>query len=1046
MATIKGTNYRDRLLGTGLDDTIDGLAGDDILDGSGGNDRLNGGAGDDLVSGGAGNDELEGGAGNDALVGGSGRDRAVYSGSFFDYDLAQVGPVLAIHDINTADGDDGLDLLVGVEELSFADAAVTNILAGSQSQGTSGNDLYLGNSQNNTFNGGAGNDLIAGNGGNDTLAGGTGNDLIAGGAGNDTIDAGGGNDTIFYRLGDGSDTINGGAGIDEFRFASDAAATTLDINASTASPYINFGANGVVSRVTGVEEIEIELDGGSSNVSISGDFSGTGLADETIRIRGTNGADVINASGMLSRQRLIINARGGNDDVTGGRGNDIINGGSGNDTLRGGLGNDSLTGGSGNDRYIVGDGGNDTITDLSAGEVIDIRAPGFTSYAAVLAAAQQVSGNTVLTFGPGNTLTLTGVPLTSLTPQTFGFPAVAATNDAVLTNVALGTQILIPEWALLRNDSGLAPPATLQIENTIATSGGIVGVFTATPDNQDLVTFTDQGPANGAFSYLAGNGSVSGNASVAVTSVAGATVSGGAADEILIASATAATSLNGNGGSDVLLGGNGNDQLDGGAGNDFLDGGEGSDDYLVGLNNGVDQYYDSGVNGTNRILATADNAAIVLNIFGNYTPVDPTEGFSTGIGQISANGHRGVTIQGTAGADNISFRFTELDGIASIDVGAGDDVVWGPYSSANTIFGGAGRDQLHGGDLDDVLLAGDDDDVVVGNYGNDRLEGGAGSDTMLGETGNDTLVGGADFDFLNGGEDSDDYLASAGDGVNRYLDSGTSGHDRIVATADNVVITLEAPVTGSDFTFDTGIEEITANGFSGVSIHGSDSDDRFDFYATQLTGIAQVDVGGGNDFVIGSVGDDIILGNEGDDYLEGWSGNDTLLGGNGNDTLWGNGRLEGGAGDDQLNAAGTADTLMLGGDGNDHLFGYLGVDLLAGGTGEDVLDASDGNDVLLGGAGVDHLYGGEGSDDYLFNAGDGFDDYWDWGAAGWDRILANGNNVAITLTSIPGIDEISANGHTNVTVELSGGDDTLDLTATRLTDIEHVDAGAGTTR
>ena len=49
--------------------------------------------------------------------------------------------------------------------------------------------------------------------------------------------------------------------------------------------------------------------------------------------------------------------------------------------------------------------------------------------------------------------------------------------------------------------------------------------------------------------------------------------------------------MNGNGGSDVLLGGNGNDQLDGGAGNDFLDGGEGSDDYLVGLNNGVDQYY-----------------------------------------------------------------------------------------------------------------------------------------------------------------------------------------------------------------------------------------------------------------------------------------------------------------------------------------------------------------------------------------------------------------------------------------------------------------------
>ena len=218
------------------------------------------------------------------------------------------------------------------------------------------------------------------------------------------------------------------------------------------------------------------------------------------------------------------------------------------------------------------------------------------------------------------------MPLSSLTPQTFGLAAAAATNDAVLTNVALGTQILIPEWALLRNDSSLAPPATLQISNTLATSGGITGVFVATPDNQDLVTFTDQTPANGSFSYLAGNGSVNGNASVAVTSVAGATVTGGAADEILIASSSIGTSLNGNGGSDVLLGGAGNDRLDGGTGNDFLDGGEGSDDYLVGLNNGQDQYYDSGLNGTNRILATADNAAIVLNVFGNYTPVDPPKG------------------------------------------------------------------------------------------------------------------------------------------------------------------------------------------------------------------------------------------------------------------------------------------------------------------------------------------------------------------------------------------------------------------------------------
>lgn len=468
MARITGGNGSDWLPGTASDDVIDGLAGDDVLEGGSGNDLMSGGTGNDvllggdgtdllfggsgndeldggngadLLDGGDGNDTLTGGAGDDVLSGGSGRDRAVYSGSFFDYDFAQLGPLLAIRDMNAADGNDGTDLLLDIEELQFADGTITRVLSGPASQGTSGNDLYLGSSQGNTFNGGAGNDLISGNGGNDNLSGGTGNDLISGGSGNDTIDAGAGNDTIFYRLGDGRDTINGGSGLDVFRFASDAAGTTLDISASGSSPYIDFSANGTVSRITGVEDLEIELDGASSDITIAGDFTGTGLADETIRIRGTNGADRIDLSGMLSNQRAIINARGGDDVVTGGRGNDIIdggngndtlnggigndtlNGGAGNDTLRGGAGNDTLTGGGGNDRFIVGEGGNDTIRDLGGTDLIDVRAPGFTTFASILAAAQQVGGNTVITFGPGNSVTLVGVQLGSLTAQQFGLPA-----------------------------------------------------------------------------------------------------------------------------------------------------------------------------------------------------------------------------------------------------------------------------------------------------------------------------------------------------------------------------------------------------------------------------------------------------------------------------------------------------------------------------------------------------------------------------------------------------------------------------------------------
>ena len=183
MARITGGNGSDWLPGTASDDVIDGLAGDDVLEGGSGNDLMSGGTGNDvllggdgtdllfggsgndeldggngadLLDGGDGNDTLTGGAGDDVLSGGSGRDRAVYSGSFFDYDFAQLGPLLAIRDMNAADGNDGTDLLLDIEELQFADGTITRVLSGPASQGTSGNDLYLGSSQGNTFNGGAG--------------------------------------------------------------------------------------------------------------------------------------------------------------------------------------------------------------------------------------------------------------------------------------------------------------------------------------------------------------------------------------------------------------------------------------------------------------------------------------------------------------------------------------------------------------------------------------------------------------------------------------------------------------------------------------------------------------------------------------------------------------------------------------------------------------------------------------------------------------------------------------------------------------------------
>ena len=101
----------------------------------------------------------------------------------------------------------------------------------------------------------------------------------------------------------------------------------------------------------------------------------------------------------------------GTDDAEyfdGGSGADDLDGNGGNDTLKGGSGNDTLNGGSGEDRFIYS-GGADVIEDFS-GDILEIDPSVMTSNLnSVLASATVVSGNLVLDFGAGNTLTLNGI-------------------------------------------------------------------------------------------------------------------------------------------------------------------------------------------------------------------------------------------------------------------------------------------------------------------------------------------------------------------------------------------------------------------------------------------------------------------------------------------------------------------------------------------------------------------------------------------------------------------------------------------------------------
>jgi Ca2+-binding RTX toxin-like protein len=440
----------------------------------------------------------------------------------------------------------------------------------------------------------------------------------------------------------------------------------------------------------------------------------------------------------------------------------------------------------------------------------------------------------------------------------------------------------------------------------------------ATTDNA-AIGLTGFGPANG-IEVISANGH------------AGVTISGNTAANVLDFSATALTGIalidggagndkiTGSAGSDTIAGGAGNDTIAGGAGNDVLDGGQDSDTYRVAAGGGIDSYKDSGTSGTDTIIAVADSVAIGLSAFDA----------SSGIEAISANNRAGVKITGTSAANVLDFSATMLTGIVLIDGGAGNDKITGSAGS-DTIAGGTGNDVLDGGQGGDTYrvatgggvdsykdsgTSGTDtiiamaDNVAIGlstfgassgieaisanNYAGVKIagttaanvldfsataltgialiDGGAGNDKITGSAGSDTIAGGTGNDVLDGGQGGDTYRVAVGDGFDAYKDSGTTGTDTILATADNVIIGLS-----SGFGAASGVEAINANGHAGVTIAGGAGNDTLDFSATTLTAIASINGGGGKDKITGSTGADVIAGGTGVDTLTGGGGKDTFL-------------------------------------------------------------------------------------------------------------------------------------------------------------------------
>lgn len=411
--------------------------------------------------------------------------------------------------------------------------------------------------------------------------------------------------------------------------------------------------------------------------------------------------------------------------------------------------------------------------------------------------------------------------------------------------------------------------------------------------------------------------------------------------------------ISGNDGNDTINTGEGNDTLIGGAGDDSLIGGLGDDSFVLtdGMS-GQDSFF--GGTGTDELRL---DSAVPLAL--DWLVVSA----AAGVEVLNLNG---VTLGGTTGDDVF-----DLSGISSYVGGTGLDL-------------GDGNDRFLGALADDQISGGAGDDDLSGDAGNDMLNGGAGDDTLDGGKGDDTLLlgnGDVGLDSLQGGLGNDTVvLDSAATTITRLVLDAAASVERIEAQAGTV-----STGAGNDYWDISGVVSVVLPftidlGAGNDSLVGSQA-------ADQVQGGSDNDTLSGNagdDDLSGGNGNDVLTGGTGDDRLAGEAGNDTLEGGDGNDIL------SGGTGDDTYllglgdtlseTALGGRDTILLQGLTNYTLRANLenltatgpAAASLTGNALANALTGSSGNDTLDGRAGDDRMTGGAGDDLYRIDSlGDG---------------------------------------------------------------------------
>ncbi len=425
---------------------------------------------------------------------------------------------------------------------------------------------------------------------------------------------------------------------------------------------------------------------------------------------------------------------------------------------------------------------------------------------------------------------------------------------------------------------------------------------------------------------------------------------------------SAAVSITGSAGANVITGGSGNDTIDGAGGVDVLATGAGNDTVsYYGTETSID-----GGSGTNTLIL---KAATTVNL-GN---ADQTSGDTpnvTNFQNLDASAvSSALTITGSSAANTMTGGSGDdtIDGAGGADVinaGAGNDTVT-DRGSETSIDGGTSTDTL-------ILTAGSSvtavnfavssgldqtagDSTAVANF--ESLDASA-LTTAISVTGlslANTIKTGSGNDSIDGGGGADVITAGAGNDSVSYYGSETSvdggaGTNTLVLRAAGTINLGNADQTSGDSTTVANFQNVDASALSSAaSITGSSS-------ANAITG------GSGNDTIDGAGGADVVAAGGGNDTVTHHGTETSIDGGSGTNTL-------------VMTAAATVNlgnADQTSGDST-NVANFQNVDAsalasglnIAGSSGANTIIGSSGNDTINGSGGDDALFGGGGDDLFI---------------------------------------------------------------------------------